>query len=225
MRCQQVLNHLKRALRPNKIGPKIKMGHGGTLDNNATGVLVVGIGDGCKLLQTYLNGEKEYVGTGQLGVATSTLDMEGEVEQEQPFAHVTLGMLQSVLPLFRGEIMQTPPMFSNLKRDGRRYRDYARNGEELQIPSRQVTIHSLEISDLKESGEFLLHVRCSSGTYVRSLVDDIGREVGTLAALRELVRTTQDPFRLTDCLEQEDWTAEKIDEAIIASRDKGLAWY
>ncbi|CAJ1959100.1 unnamed protein product [Cylindrotheca closterium] len=201
--------------------PWMKVGHGGTLDPLASGVLVVGVGKGTKSLQKYLTGSKGYKAGVELGFQTTTLDLDenGEIVGKMPFDHVTWENVESTLDGFRGTIQQKPPIFSALKKDGKRMYELGRKGvtaEDIEIEAREVVIHRLEL--LKEESEepktFGLDVECGGGTYIRSLVRDIGISLDTLATMTSLERTKQGPYLPEHCLKEDDWTAENIFKAI-----------
>lgn len=176
---------------------RLKVGHGGTLDPMATGLLVVGVGDGCRRLQQYLTGPKAYVATAQLGMETDTQDAEGAATRSAPHEHVTLAELQMAAEGLTGEIMQRPPIYSALRKDGKRLYDLARAGEirPEDVELRPVRVHALRVARLDEtSGTFHLMVRCSGGTYVRTLIEDLGRAVGSAAHMTALERTRHGPF-------------------------------
>ena len=198
--------------------PKIKVGHGGTLDPMATGVLVVGVGTGTKMLGGLLSGSKGYSALGRLGFETDTLDVTGETTLELPHDKVTYGAIEETLTAFRGDIMQVPPVYSALKKGGKRMADLARGGakeEDLEIEPRQVTIHSLVLQEA-DGGlpNFGLDIACGGGTYVRSLIRDIARAAGSCASMTSLVRTRQGPFNLSDCI-RHDSSAKEIYEKIL----------
>eukprot|EP00548_Thalassiothrix_antarctica_P012106 CAMPEP_0194161062 /NCGR_PEP_ID=MMETSP0152-20130528/78735_1 /TAXON_ID=1049557 /ORGANISM="Thalassiothrix antarctica, Strain L6-D1" /LENGTH=365 /DNA_ID=CAMNT_0038870811 /DNA_START=204 /DNA_END=1301 /DNA_ORIENTATION=- len=199
--------------RTKKRRPWMKVGHGGTLDPLATGVLVCGVGSGTKNLQKYLVGSKSYRAEITLGYQTSTLDadVKGEIVEEKSYDHVTsYELIEKVLPDFTGNIQQIPPVFSALKRDGKRLYELGRKGqtaEDLKIEPREVTIYDLKLiqkEDDKESKKpiqtFCIEVECGGGTYIRSLVRDIGIALGTVATMTQLERTKQGQFFLDHCL-------------------------
>src|SRR5690606_30597240 len=166
-----------------------------------TGLLVCCLGRATKLSSHMLNADKGYIATLRLGEETDSGDLTGNiVNQAQPgFQGVTQEELESVLPQFRGEIEQIPPMYSALKRDGKPLYEYARQGIELDRPARQVTIHELKL--LKFDGlEAEISVQCSKGTYIRTLAQDIGRQLGCGAHLKALRRTRVGPFSLDDAV-------------------------
>uniref|UniRef100_F7E5E4 Pseudouridylate synthase TRUB1 n=1 Tax=Xenopus tropicalis TaxID=8364 RepID=F7E5E4_XENTR len=193
----------------------LKIGHGGTLDSSASGVLVIGIGDGTKMLSTMLAGSKKYTTVGELGKATDTLDASGTVTEEKPYDHITKEDLEGALKLFTGNIMQVPPLFSALKRDGKRLSCLLRDGAEVEAkPARPVTVYQLSLRDFQPP-VFTLDVECGGGFYVRSLVNDLGKALKSCASVKELVRTKQGPFTLEDhTLKEEDWNISRIAQAL-----------
>ena len=306
--------------------PLMKVGHGGTLDPLASGVLVVGVGKGTSLLQSYLKGDKQYTASCQLGYETDTLDAEGKLVKTAPWEHVkdTSAVETAILPKFSGKIEQIPPLYSAIRVNGKRLYEIARKdsekaAEDVEIPKREVEISDVKVStsfeesvissgvvdgpryremakaleeeavaaaaeaavtaakeaeknsvaegegrDNENSGkgkkrkrrnnrrkdnnssgykkslfneetvpslnsdtgnnlqlpQFALEVKCGGGTYIRSLVRDIGYELDTVATMTGLVRTKQGPFVLDDVLKKEDWTAEKIYEAIRKAKEE-----
>ena len=195
-----------------------RVGHAGTLDPDATGVLLVGVGYATRLM-TYLSGmSKSYVGEVVLGSTTTTLDDSGEVTATFDMSSVMLEDVASAASRFVGEIDQVPPMVSALKVDGRRLHELAREGIEVERKARRITIHSLTVAPTAEAHVFSIDVNCSSGTYIRSLAADIGTALGGGAHLRRLRRTSIGPFTLAD--------ASGIDDAVLlASREalRGMA--
>jgi len=177
-----------------------KVGHAGTLDPFSTGLLVVMLGRGTKLSPFLMGGRKRYLATIRLGIETDTYDPEGRVVSEGPVADMTPAFLQEVLREFEGEIEQVPPAYSAVRVDGVRAYKLARKGIEVRLKRRKVTIHgirllSLCLPDLK------VDVRCSSGTYLRSLAHDLGRRLGTGAYLVELRRIESGPYRVEDAVD------------------------
>ena len=205
---------------------RLKVGHGGTLDKFATGVLVIGIGPDCKQLGTFQQSTiKSYSVVGQLGKTTDTLDASGTVIDEAPWEHITQSDLIQALEIFHGEIKQVPPLFSALRLDGKRFSDHvreaSRKGKEFTtLPkARTVHIHSLSVKKF-EPPHFELTVTCGSGTYVRSLVRDIGVKLGSVAHVISLVRTRQGPFTDSETLKESQWTVTEIQHAIEKHQDK-----
>lgn len=177
-----------------------KVGHAGTLDPNATGVLPILVGRGTKLLDHLPCHDKRYVATLRFGAVSDTLDVWGEVEETgKPLP--TLAAIEAALPTFRGDIQQIPPMTSALKKDGVRLYDLARQGIEVERQPRPVTIYELELLEYNEKeGLLTLSCHCSSGTYIRTLCDDLGRMLGCGAVMTALRRTMAAGFPLTDCI-------------------------
>lgn len=196
-------------------GKRIKVGHGGTLDPMAEGVLILGIGEGTKQLSKYLSGSKGYAAVGLMGKAYDTLDITGKELETADFGHVTAEMLENALSKFRGDILQMPPMYSALKSKGRRLYDLAREGVEVEREARPVSVYDLALVRNRELPEFSLQIECSGGFYVRSLIADVCAEVGTVGCMSELVRTKQAMFTLSDCLSEEEWTQEKLCDHIV----------
>ena len=172
-----------------------KVGHTGTLDPFATGVLPVAVNDGTKTIPFLDEGRKCYQALLRLGVATDTLDMTGRVLAENDFHQVDRLALEAVIARFTGIISQLPPMYSAIKQNGQPLYKLARQGQEVERKLRQVEISRIEVLDFAPP-LVSLRVSCSRGTYVRSLADDIGRELGCGAALQELRRTCSGPFAI-----------------------------
>lgn len=193
----QAVGAVKRILRQNGYG-KPKIGHGGTLDPLATGVLPIALGEATKLCGRMLDADKGYDFTITFGVETDTLDAEGS-EVATSDVRPELADVEAVLPRFTGAIEQTPPAYSALKVDGQRAYDLARAGKEVTLASRRVTIRRLEVMEAPESGSLAsvtLSVLCSKGTYVRSLARDIAHALGTVGHVTLLRRTKAGPFTL-----------------------------
>jgi tRNA pseudouridine55 synthase len=177
-----------------------KVGHGGTLDPFASGVLPVCIGEGTKVVPFLLDADKSYEAVVRFGVETDTLDGTGKVVAEQPLAGLAAGAVAAELAHFRGNITQIPPMYSALKRDGRPLYAYARQGQTVERAPRPVTVHDLEMVAFLPPDRARLRVRCSKGTYVRSLASDLGQRLGVGACLVELRRTASGPFTLAQAV-------------------------
>ncbi|XP_029466331.1 probable tRNA pseudouridine synthase 1 isoform X2 [Rhinatrema bivittatum] len=193
----------------------LKIGHGGTLDSTASGVLVVGIGKGTKMLSRMLTGSKKYTAVGELGKGTDTLDAIGKVTEEKPYGHITKADLEGVLQKFTGDILQVPPLYSALKKDGQRLSSLMKRGEVVDAkPARPVTVYGLWVRAF-QLPLFTLDVECGGGFYVRSLVNDIGKELSSCACMKELTRTQQGPFTLEEhALREERWTIDGVAEAL-----------
>lgn len=174
-----------------------KVGHAGTLDPMATGVLPVAAGSATRLLEYLMGGEKTYRATLKLGTTTDTQDAEGQVLQTRPWDHVTRDLLHRQLDDFRGAIEQLPPMYSAIKQNGQPLYKLARKGEEVERKTRRVTIHALELTAFEPPRVELL-VTCSKGTYIRTLAADLGEALGCGAHLTALRRTRNGLFDETD---------------------------
>jgi tRNA pseudouridine55 synthase len=187
---------------------KIKrVGHGGTLDPMATGVLPIAIGHATRLLP-YLPENKAYRAKIQLGITTNTDDITGEAIATCPCPHLTLDLVKPHLQQFIGNISQIPPMYSAIQKDGRRLYEFARKGEIIEVPPRQVKIDQITVLDWLE-GEFPqieLDIHCGSGTYIRSLARDLGAILGVGGTLASLIRTASCGFNLADSITLETLT-------------------
>ena len=174
-----------------------KIGHAGTLDPMATGVLPVFVGQATRAVSFAEGGEKEYVAGLRLGLTTNTQDTEGETLTQSP---VTVGReeLEAVLPRFTGEISQIPPMFSAIKINGQKLYDLARQGKEVERKARAVTIFALEVVEQVSETDYILRIRCSKGTYVRTLCHDIGQALGCGGCMFSLRRTMAAGFTLNE---------------------------
>ena len=177
-----------------------KIGHLGTLDPNATGVLPLVLGNATKAQDLVVNHDKEYVATFRLGVKTNTLDIWGEVIKEENTSFSKEDILK-ILPRFTGEIQQIPPMYSAVKVDGKRLYDLARDGKEVERKARPVTVYKLSLTDFdEESQQGTLKIKCSKGTYVRTLIDDIGDTLGSFGVMTSLVRTNACGYSIDDAI-------------------------
>ncbi|PKV48392.1 tRNA pseudouridine synthase B [Aquimarina sp. MAR_2010_214] len=193
----QVVNKLRWLIRKNFGIKKIKVGHAGTLDPLATGLLVICTGKFTKRIQEFQGQVKEYTGTIRLGATTPSYDLETEVDQTFAIDHISEETLHKTTPLFIGEIEQYPPIFSALKKDGKRLYEYAREGEAVEISSRKITINEFEITRI-QLPEVDFRVVCSKGTYIRSLAHDFGKALDSGAHLTVLRRTKIGSFSVED---------------------------
>lgn len=200
-----------------------KAGHTGTLDPLATGLLPLCFGAGTKFSQISLDADKAYTATLQMGVTTTTGDLEGEVLERLPVGF-TREQLEAAVAALRGEISQVPPMYSALKFEGRPLYEYARAGIAIERPSRRVTIHALEIMDWQDD-KLTLSVRCSKGTYVRTLAEDLGTALGCGAHLTALRRTASGPVSVENAISLDALAAltEAEREALLRPPDSLLA--
>ena len=172
-----------------------RVGHAGTLDPMATGVLPVFVGRATRAVEFAAEGGKEYVAGLRLGVVTNTQDTSGTVLEEKPVS-VDRAALEAALAPFRGDILQIPPMYSAIKRDGKKLYELARKGQEVEREPRPVTIYGLEVVDQTGPADYLLRVQCSKGTYVRTLCHDIGQALGCGGCMYSLRRTEAAGFSL-----------------------------
>lgn len=181
---QKVRNHLCRRLGVRKL----KVGHAGTLDPKATGLMIICTGKATSLIGGLQSGEKEYIATVKLGATTPSFDLETEEDRQFATGHITQELLREVLQKFVGDQLQRPPLFSAIKIDGKRAYTHARKGEEVELDARPVQIRELELLDF--SGNLAtLRISCSKGTYIRALARDIGEALDSGAYLVQLRRT------------------------------------
>jgi len=193
--------------------PGQKVGHGGTLDPFASGVLPVCLGEGTKVLPFLLGADKTYEAVVRFGMETDTLDATGKVIAEHPLTGLDVASVASALADFRGEIEQIPPMYSALKHAGRPLYVYARRGQNVERRPRRVTIHALDMLGFVSPDRVRLRVRCSKGTYIRSLAADLGTRLGVGGHLLELRRTAAGPFRIEQAI-----TLEEVGATLAAGR-------
>lgn len=184
-----------------------KAGHSGTLDPMATGVLTIALSSATRFLPLLPEHNKSYRATARLGLTTDTLDITGNILEKNE-VNVTLPQLLSVAEEFKGEIEQIPPMYSALSKDGKKLYELARQGIEVEREPRKATVFSFEITDFK-TDEFTLKVECSSGTYVRTLIDDIGKRLGCGAVMTALERTVANGFDIS-----QSHTLAEIEKAV-----------
>lgn len=184
----QLVNKVRWLIRKSCKIKKIKVGHAGTLDPLATGLLIICTGKFTKTISELQGQIKEYTGTFIIGATTPSFDLETEIDENFPTAHITEELLQETTKKFIGEIYQTPPVFSALKKDGKRLYEYAREGKEVEVKSRKVEISEFEV-DAKDFPKVHFRVVCSKGTYIRSLAHEYGQALNSGAHLSELRRT------------------------------------
>jgi tRNA pseudouridine55 synthase len=206
-----VVNRIRRLSRQKKVG------HTGTLDPAVKGVLPICLGQATRIAEYIQSLPKRYWGTLTLGAATDTQDHTGRVTEEQPVSPLDPEQIDRVFRRFIGEIEQVPPMYSAVKVDGKRLYEWARQGREIKRSSRRVTVYSLERTGIEGGEQPRIHfdVRCSKGTYVRTLCVDLGKELGYPAHMSRLVRTESGPFTL-----EEAFTLDRL-ERVAASGEWG----
>ncbi|MCL4149385.1 UNVERIFIED_CONTAM: hypothetical protein GTU68_040416 [Idotea baltica] len=193
----QVVNKLRWHIKQRFKIKKIKVGHAGTLDPLATGLLIICTGKQTKEIHTYQGQIKEYTGTFTLGATTPSYDLETEINENFPTEHITEELLKETTKKFIGEIQQKPPIFSAIKKDGKRLYELARKGETTEIQSRAVTISEFEITNINLP-KVDFRVVCSKGTYIRSLAYDFGKALNSGAHLSTLRRTKIGFFSVED---------------------------
>lgn len=176
-----------------------KVGHTGTLDPLATGVLVICVGQATRLIEYLVSGLKKYRATIRFGATTDTLDSEGQIVSQHDVSQLTPARLEQILPAFLGEIEQIPPIFSAIKQDGRPLYKAARAGKSITVEPRRITVHALDWVSWA-TPDLTLDVSCSAGTYIRALARDLGEAAGTGAYLAELTRTANHPWLLDDAV-------------------------
>jgi tRNA pseudouridine55 synthase len=187
---------------------KPKVGHAGTLDPLATGVLIICTGKETKNADKYQADEKEYTGTFSIGATTPCYDLEKPIDQWFPTEHITDEKIYAVIQQFLGEIEQLPPVFSALKVEGKRSYDLARKGKEAILEPRKITISEFEITSIRREEKLIradFRVVCSKGTYIRSLAYDFGRALNSGAYLENLCRTRSGNFRLENAVSMDDF--------------------
>jgi tRNA pseudouridine55 synthase len=195
MTSHDVVAKVRRWLKQH--GDNAKVGHAGTLDPLATGVLIICIGNATRLSDYVMHGTKRYRAVVRFGATTDTYDAEGAILQTRDTTHLTLDAVTAVLPQFTGAIQQVPPMYSAIKQDGKKLYELARAGQEVERPPRAVTIHAIHVIDANLP-DVTLDVVCSAGTYIRSLAYDLGEVLGVGAHLAALTRTASGTFALED---------------------------
>lgn len=185
---------------------KLKVGHTGTLDPLATGVVVVCTGKKTKLIDQLQYATKEYVATLQLGATTPSFDLEKPIDATYPTAHITRELIDTVIPTFEGEQWQVPPMFSAVKVDGKRAYELARKGKEVELKPKLLVIDEIEVQSFDpQTMQLTIRVVCSKGTYIRALARDIGEKLNSGSHLIALRRTRVGDIRVEDCIDFEQF--------------------
>ena len=194
---------------------RVKMGHAGTLDPLATGVLILCTGKETKNIESLQRHTKEYTATLQLGATTASYDREHTVDYTYPTRHITRELIEATLPQFVGDILQRPPLYSACMVDGHRAYKMARKGEDVELAPKPIHIDEIELTDFNpETMQLSIRVVCGKGTYIRSLARDIGAALGSGAFLTALCRTRVGEVRIEDCLTFDDfpaWLEQEID--------------
>lgn len=203
----QVVNKLRWLIRKQYDIKKIKVGHAGTLDPLATGLLLICTGKSTKTINELQGQIKEYTGTITLGGTTASYDLESEIEATFSTDHITTELIHETTQQFMGVIDQFPPVFSALKKEGKRLYEYARAGEKVEVASRQIEIKEFEITSVKEN-EVDFRVVCSKGTYIRSLAHDFGKALNSGAHLSKLRRTKIGDYDVAKALSVEAFESQ-----------------
>ena len=210
-----VRNLLRRKLNTKKI----KVGHAGTLDPLATGVLLVCTGKATKRIEELQAHTKEYVATLKIGATTPSFDKETEEDATYPTDHITRELLESTLKTFIGSIEQVPPTYSAVKVNGKRAYEFARTGRDVELKAKTLVIDEIELLSCNLPHEAVIRVVCSKGTYIRALARDIGIALGSGAYLTDLMRTRIGDYRLVDCMDIKDFP-EWLDKQEIVNNQK-----
>lgn len=192
-----VVRRIKRASKQKRVG------HGGTLDPIATGVIPICMGQATRMMEYVVDGSKEYRGVVELGVETDTYDAMGESVREMDYSGVTAGGIEAALESYEGEVMQVPPMYSALKMKGKRLYDLARAGIEVEREARPVNVYDIELVDYTPP-HAVIEVSCGRGFYMRSLAHDLGQALGCGGHLKDLVRLRSGPFSVSDAASLEE---------------------
>lgn len=202
MTSHDIINFVRKRLKMKKVG------HTGTLDPEAAGVLPVCVGKATKAVQFITDKRKRYRTTIKFGIQTDTYDKYGAVTEAIDVNGIDMDKLQNALGDFRGVIRQLPPIYSAIKIAGKKLYQYARDGEEIEIQEREVEIYSIEIIDYNNKDEVVIDIECSKGTYIRSICYDLGKKMGCGAAMWQLIRLESTPFAI-----ENSYTLEEIDKA------------
>ena len=202
-----------------KLGTK-KVGHSGTLDPNASGVMTILVGEGTKLSKVLVEHNKEYKACLKLGIKTQTADSEGKIIEEQQYSlSDKIDEIEACFRSFVGKLKQIPPMYSAIKVDGKKLYEYARNGKEVERKEREVEIFSICIDEIrKEDNEIDFTVSCSKGTYIRTLCEQIAEKLGTIGYMKSLIRTKVNDYTIEDSItveEMDSLTIEELEKRII----------
>ena len=202
-----------------KLGIK-KVGHSGTLDPNASGVMTILVGEGTKLSKVLVEHNKEYKACLKLGIKTQTADSEGKIIEEQQYSlSDKIDEIEACFRSFVGKLKQIPPMYSAIKVDGKKLYEYARKGKEVERKEREVEIFSICIDEIrKEDNEIDFTVSCSKGTYIRTLCEQIAEKLGTVGYMKSLIRTKVNDYTIEDSMtveEMDSLTIEELEKRII----------
>lgn len=205
-----VVNVLRKTLNIKKIG------HTGTLDPNATGVLPILIGVATKASKYLVEHKKEYIATLQIGEKTDTGDSEGIIVKKEKPIKLEKEKIEKVFKSFIGKQVQIPPIHSAIKINGKKLYEYARSGQTVELPKRQIEIYKLQLIKINESDKIIFKVECSKGTYIRTLCEDIAQKLGTIGYMKNLIRTRVNDYLIEDAVEIENIDANVINNNIIS---------
>ncbi len=206
-----VVNILRKKLNTKKVG------HTGTLDPNATGVLPILVGTGTKISKYLMEHKKTYIATLKIGKKTNTGDSEGNVIQEDlEYRIVSYQEIEKVLKSFLGKQEQIPPMYSAIKINGKKLYEYARSGEKVEIKPREIEIYNIELKSINGQDEIVFEVECSKGTYIRTLCEDIAKKIGTVGYMKELQRTSINEFNISKSISLDELENINVEEKIIS---------
>ena len=212
-----VVNKLRYQLKHKTGVKRFKVGHAGTLDPLASGLLIICCGKATKTIDSYMGMPKEYTGTIVLGASRPSYDMETEIDHSFDISGITEADILKAVKTFKGEIQQVPPLFSAKKIDGKKAYEYAREGVKMELKSNTITIYNYEITRI-ELPEIDFKIQCSKGTYIRSLAHDLGKELNNGGYLKALRRTAIGDYKVTDAMSVDNWVTEII-EAEVAPED------
>ena len=213
---KQIRNRLSRRLKLKKF----KVGHAGTLDPLASGVMIICTGKATKQIETFQYQTKEYIATLRLGETTPSFDQETEVDKVRETSHITKELVEQTLTKFLGSIWQIPPVYSAVKVDGKRAYEFARKGEEVELKAKELVIDEIELIDC-QLPEIKIRVVCSKGTYIRALARDIGEALDCGAHLTGLIRTRIGEVTLSQCIDS-DKKDEFFDKAFPEKKDQDV---
>ncbi|MCK5137178.1 MAG: tRNA pseudouridine(55) synthase TruB [Bacteroidales bacterium] len=204
-----VVNKIRKSLRHHLRIRKIKVGHAGTLDPLATGLMILCTGKATKTIMQYQDLDKAYDAQIRLGATTPSFDLETEVDKTYPWEHITRTMVERSLSVFTGELQQLPPLFSAKSVDGKRAYEMARKGKQIELKHQHITVNKMEVLAF-EPPALSIHVECSKGTYIRALARDIGVDLKSGAHLTGLRRTRIGPYNVSDAISIENFI-EKLE--------------
>ncbi|MEC8610425.1 MAG: tRNA pseudouridine(55) synthase TruB [Bacteroidota bacterium] len=206
-----VVKKIRNTLKPQLDGKKLKVGHAGTLDPLADGLLIICTGKYTKKIHKFQSLEKEYTAEFTLGATRPSYDLETSIDKQYPIKHITAEMLYAAANMLTGDILQRPPIYSAIKQNGKRLYELARKGENVNIKKRIVHVYEFEITNI-DLPKVSARIRCSKGTYIRSLADSFGKKVDSGAYLSQLTRTKIGSYKLEQAIDIETFT-ESIEQS------------